>query len=92
MNDINATQPEKKTINPSTPRVKPSMMQIFLTFDSMERLLEVGKPLHSNLLQSCLLFSFTSICNLETLLDLALSGVKGLKQANATQLSFFCVV
>ena len=71
-------------LKPLTPRrVKPWVIQSFLTFDSMDRTLRcdhfVGKLLSSTLLWCCLLFNFTQFVILEHLsvLDLALLGVKG---------------
>ena len=65
-------------VNPLTPRVKPWVIQSFLTFDSMDRTF-VGKLLSSTVLWCCLFFNFTQFVILENLsvLDLALSGVKG---------------
>ena len=73
-----------------TPRVKPWVIQSFLTFDSMDRTLTVigpftgpftGKLLSRDLLWCCLVFNFTQFVILENLsvLDLALSGMKELK-------------
>ena len=69
-------------VNPLTPRVKHWVIQSFLIFDSMERKCDhsIEKLLSSNLLWCCLFFNFTQVVILENLLilDLALSGVKGL--------------
>ena len=56
-------------INPLTPRVKPWVIQSFLTFDSMDRTLKcdhifIGKLLSSTLL-CCGLFNFTQFVILE---------------------------
>ena len=68
-------------VNPLTPRVKPWVNQSFLTFDSLKKTLKCGRSLESSstLLWRCFVFSFTQFVILEHLsvLDLALSGVKG---------------
>ena len=74
----------EKVIYPLTARVKPWVIQIFLTFDSMERTLNCnhffGKLLSRTLLWFCLVFNFTQVVILKnvSVLDLAPSGVRGL--------------
>ena len=59
-------------VNPLTPRVKPWVIQSFLTFDSMDRTLKCDHSSND-------FFCCTQIVVLENLsiLDLALLGVKG---------------
>ena len=67
-------------VNPLTPRVKPWVIQSFLTFDSMEGTLKCDHSLESCTLPwCCLFFSSTQFVILENLsiLDLAFSGVNG---------------
>ena len=68
-------------VNPLTPRVKPWVIQSFLTFDSMDRTLKCDHSLKScSAVLNCLFFNFIQFVILEILsiLDSALSGVKGL--------------
>ena len=62
-------------VNPLTPRVKPWVIQSFLTFDSMDRLLKCDH----------LFFNFPQSAILENL-DLALSGVKRGKLGDVNQM------
>ena len=80
-------------VNPLTPRVKPWVIQIFLTFDSMDRALKCDHSLKAVeqyftvVLFVCLFFffNFAQFIILECLsiFDLALSGVKGLNFLSA---------
>ena len=69
-------------VNPLTPRVKPWVIQSFLTFDSMDRTLKCDHSLEScrAVLYCGTVFSqFYPVCNCLknlSILDLALSGVK----------------
>ena len=65
-------------VNPLTPRVKPWVIQSFLTFDSMYRNLKCGHSLESCSLLWCCNFSQFVILENLPVLDLILSGVKGL--------------
>ena len=75
------------SLNPLIPRVKPWLLQNFLTFDYMDRTLECSLKLIEKLLSSfcsavyfCFFFNFSKNAILENIssLDLALLGVKGL--------------
>ena len=67
-------------VNPLTPRGKPWVIQSFLTFDSMNRTLKCDHSFGKLLSNTLLWCGFTLFVILEnpTILNLALSGVKGL--------------
>ena len=64
-------------VNPLTRRVKPWVIQSFLNFDSMDRILECDHLLESTLMGCCLFFDLTQfvILQIGSIFELALSGV-----------------
>ena len=83
-------------VNPLAPRVKPWVIQSFLIFDSMDRTLSV--TIRWTAVKQCftvvLFFVFTQFVILEnvSILDLALSGVKGLSLFNTNRLSWYLML
>ena len=75
-------------VNPLTARVKPWVIQSFLTFDSMTRTLMYDHSLES----CCCGFQFNQVCNFGKVstLDLALSGVKELRGLKRIKQSNHC--
>ena len=82
-------------VNPLTPRVKPWVIQSFLTFDYMDRTLKCDHSLEScqAVLWCCFFFNFTRLLVLENLSikDFALSGVKGQKLTLHTLTTFLAL-
>ena len=79
-------------VNPLTPRVKPWVIQSFLTFDSMYRTSSVTihwKAVEQNLTVVLFVFHFYPVSNFEkklSILDSVLSGVKGLTRSGFYQM------
>ena len=69
-------------VNPLTPRVKPVVMQSFLTFDSMNRTLKRDHLLESSTLLWCFrVFQFHPVCNFGKFIKFGLdTGKKGFKK------------
>ena len=62
-------------VNPLTPRVKPWVIQSFLSFDSMNRTLKCDHSLESCwAVLYCLFFQFYPVCNFEKIINFGLVG------------------